>query len=96
MASSAIKLTARVVYRRVLWTAAGTSWAASMVAPLALLAAGVQIDLDVILLWALVVVHLTIGAMILSSLPSAEAIAARALLAVGAEPGDELADRRGN
>lgn len=89
------RLSAQVIYRRVLWTGAALSWAASMIAAMVMLASGVQLDWPAIMLWTLIVIHVTVAAMIVSSMPSAEAIAARAYYAGRSDvSADELSARR--
>lgn len=89
------RLSGRVIYQRVLWAATAASWAASVIVAAVLLAEGVKLDVYAILLWLVVVVHVSIGAMIVSSIPNAESIAARSYAAGRSDAGDdELADRR--
>lgn len=88
------KLTSHVLYKRVLWSSAAASYLASIVTAAVMLAIGVQIDWQPIILWFGVVANLTIGAMLVTVIPSAEAIAVRALMVARADAEDELADRR--
>lgn len=88
------KITAHVVYRRALWALSGASWVGSMVAAMLMLSLGVRVDWMVIAEWTELVLMLSIGAMIVQVMPSAEAIAARAMAAAMDDMRDELAERR--
>jgi hypothetical protein len=88
------KVTAQVAFRRVLWTAAVTSWVGSIVAAMTLLSLGVDLDWPTLMEWIQIVVTLTLGAIIVQLLPSAEAIAARAMAAAQEDMEDELATWR--
>jgi hypothetical protein len=77
---------------KILWRIAVGSWIGSAATGIGMLAAGVQLDWTPILLWTLIIVHLTFGAIIVSAIPSAEVIIARAYIAAHE---DELSTRRG-